>query len=92
VTTESRSIQVASITHIHGLLNKIPFTVLVIFVLTLGLAPFSPEPHLWEKMKMLTSGSLTRPVDGFDMLLQGLPRILLALKLAVSRLDPQSSD
>ncbi len=41
---------------------------------------------------MLTSGSLTRPVDGFDMLLQGLPRILLALKLAVSRLDPQSSD
>ncbi len=41
---------------------------------------------------MLTSGNFTRPVDGFDMLLQGLPRILLALKLAVSRLDPQSSD
>ena len=28
----------------------------------LALAPFVPEPHLWEKFKMLRDGTLTRPI------------------------------
>lgn len=32
-------------------LDKIPFTTLIIISLMLGLAPFVPEPHVWEKLK-----------------------------------------
>ncbi len=49
--------------------------------LTLGLAPFTPEPHVWEKLKMVAAGTLSNPVDIFDLLMHGLPFILLLLKL-----------
>jgi hypothetical protein len=63
-------------------LDKIPLAVLVIAALTLGLAPFVPEPHLWEKLKMLAAGTLTRPLDVFDLLWHAAPWLLLAAKLA----------
>jgi hypothetical protein len=54
---------------------------LAIAALLLGLAPFVPEPHLWEKLKMLVAGTLSRPIDIFDLFLHGTPVVLLALKL-----------
>jgi len=68
---------------LRALLDKIPLTTLVIIALTLGLAPFAPEPHVWEKLKMLAAGTLVRPVDIFDLLMHGLPWVLLGLKLAL---------
>lgn len=62
-------------------LDKIPLTTLLIIALLLGLAPFSPEPHLWEKLKMLTAGELVKPIDIFDLFLHGTPAVLLVLKL-----------
>ena len=62
-------------------LDKISTTTLLIIALTLGLAPFAPEPHIWEKLKMLVDGSLTRPIDIFDLFLHGTPWVLLILKL-----------
>jgi hypothetical protein len=62
-------------------LDSIPFLPLVIVALLLGLAPFTPEPHLLEKLKMLTSGTLSKPIDLFDLLLHGTPGIVLLLKL-----------
>lgn len=62
-------------------IQALPVSILVILCLTLGLAPFVPEPHVWEKLKMLAAGNLTRPVDIFDLLLHGLPFVLLALRL-----------
>jgi hypothetical protein len=53
----------------------------VIIALTLGLAPFVPEPHVWEKLKMLADGSLSRPIDIFDLFLHGTPWVMLGLKL-----------
>jgi len=47
----------------------------------MALAPFVPEPHLWEKLKMLAAGTLVRPIDIFDLFLHGAPLVLLALKL-----------
>jgi len=47
----------------------------------LGLAPFTPEPHLLEKLKMLIAGELVRPIDIFDLVLHGAPWVLLVLKL-----------
>jgi hypothetical protein len=55
-----------------------------VLCLSLGLAPFIPEPHLWEKLKMLASGALTKPLDIFDLLLHGTPWLLLVLKLLLS--------
>jgi hypothetical protein len=62
-------------------LDKISTTPLLIIALTLGLAPFSPEPHIWEKLKMLANGELSRPIDIFDLFLHGTPWVLLLLKL-----------
>jgi hypothetical protein len=63
-------------------LDKIPLGVLALLALLLGLAPFVPEPHLWEKLKMLAAGTLSRPIDIFDLLLHAGPVVALVLKLA----------
>lgn len=62
-------------------MKSIPLSFLLVLCLTLGLAPFTPEPHVWEKLKMLTAGTLSNPVDIFDLAMHGLPFILLLLKL-----------
>ena len=67
------------------LLDSLPLSIVVVLCLTLGLAPFFPEPHVWEKLKMLSSGTLVRPVDMFDLLLHGSPFLLLGLKLILPK-------
>jgi hypothetical protein len=62
-------------------IDRQPLAIFLIASLTLGLAPFVPEPHLWEKLKMLAAGELVRPIDIFDLLLHGTPWVLLGLKL-----------
>lgn len=62
-------------------LDKIPLSLLIVLSLTLGLAPFYPEPHLWEKLKMLVQGTLTRPLDIFDLILHATGPFLLILKV-----------
>ena len=62
-------------------LDKIPYIVITPLAIFLALAPFSPEPHLWEKLKMLVAGTLVRPVDIFDLCLHGIPLLILVLKL-----------
>ena len=53
--------------------DNFPLWMIALLALTLGLAPFTPEPHVWEKLKMLAGGALTRPVDIFDFLMHGTP-------------------
>lgn len=62
-------------------LDNISLMHLVIIALLLGLAPFVPEPHLFEKFRMLMAGTLVKPVDIFDFLMHGAPVVLLAIKL-----------
>ena len=50
--------------------------------LTLGLAPFFPEPHIVEKVKMLWAGTLVKPIDIFDLLMHATPWVLLFVKIA----------
>ncbi len=61
-------------------LDQIPWAVVIVLCLTLGLAPFAP-PHLWEKLQMLFEGRLVRPLDWFDMLFHAAPWVLLLLQL-----------
>jgi hypothetical protein len=73
----------------RDLLAKIPFRLALLISLTLGLAPFLPEPHIWEKLKMLAEGTLTRPIDIFDLFLHGIPWVVLILKIALGQVrDP----
>lgn len=60
-------------------LDKLPWDLLIIACLTLGLAPFNP-PHIWEKLQMLFRGKLVRPIDWFDLFMHGIPWVLLILK------------
>ena len=62
-------------------LDRIPLSLAVVAALTLGLAPFVPEPHIWEKLKMLAAGTLSRRIDILDLLLHAVPWAALALKL-----------
>ena len=62
-------------------LDRIPLNILIIAALLLGLAPFVPEPHLWEKLKMLAAGELVKAIDIFDLLMHGVPVVLLAIRL-----------
>ena len=51
---------------------------IAIACLTLGLAPFFPEPHIFGKLKWLLGGAVgMQPMDWFDVVLHGLPWILL---------------
>ena len=60
-------------------LNQIPWPLVILAALTLGLAPFRP-PHIIEKLQMLFRGTLVRPVDWFDLALHGAPWLLLIFK------------
>lgn len=66
-------------------LTQIPYSPLIIAAIFLGLAPFSPAPHVVEKFNMLLNGSLSRPIDLFDLLFHLLPAILLLLKWIADR-------
>ncbi len=62
-------------------LDEVPLVLLALLAVWLALAPFHPEPHLWEKLKMLAAGTLTRPLDIFDLLFHAAPQALLGWKL-----------
>jgi len=63
-------------------LDRIPYSIIVPLALFLTFAPFVPEPHLLQKLKMLADGTLVKPVDIFDLFLHGAPLVLLLMKLA----------
>jgi hypothetical protein len=52
-------------------IDGIPLGVLLVIALPLGLVPFMPEPHVWQKLKTLFAGTLVRPIDIFDLFLHG---------------------
>lgn len=64
-----------------GLLDRFPLGWLIAIALWLAVAPIVPEPHLVEKLRMLSQGTLTRPLDIFDLLLHTVPLVLLAVRL-----------
>lgn len=62
-------------------IDKTSITFFIMFSITLGLAPFFPEPHLVEKARMLLHGQLVKPVDIFDLLFHLTPWVLLTIKI-----------
>ena len=63
------------------MLDSIPYSLLIMIALFLAVAPIIPMPHLVEKLIMLKSGTLIKPMDFFDLLLHSVPLLILAAKL-----------
>ena len=52
----------------------------ILFVwLMLAPWPMGPEPHLVEKFGMFQAGTLTKPIDIFDVLWHSWPLLVMAL-------------
>ncbi|TNF51730.1 MAG: hypothetical protein EP308_12665 [Burkholderiales bacterium] len=64
-----------------GWLDRFPLALLIAIALWLAVAPVVPEPHLIEKLRMLSQGTLTKPLDIFDLLLHSVPLVLLGIRL-----------
>lgn len=65
------------------------FRVVLLFCLTLGLAPFFPEPHLWGKLKWIAGGANGMQLkDWFDVVIHGFPWLLL-VRLIIVKLLPK---
>ena len=62
-------------------LDKIPYSVLILFSVLMLLAPFKPMPHVIEKLIMLKDGTLNKPIDIFDLFYHFVPTIILCLKI-----------
>ncbi|MEY8019685.1 hypothetical protein AB8P51_02540 [Muriicola sp. SD30] len=66
------------------LLNN--WKLMLLLCLTLGLAPYFPEPHLWGKLKWVGGGATGMAfMDWFDLLLHGTPFLLL-LRVVIIKL------
>jgi len=69
------------------LLDKIPYGLLILITIFMLLAPFRPMPHVLEKLLMLKNGSLTRPIDIFDLCYHLLPLVILMFKIYKDRVS-----
>ena len=65
------------------MLNR--WSTVLILSFTLGLAPFVPEPHIVGKIKWVLGGGVgMQMMDYFDLLLHGIPWLLL-IRLVVAK-------
>ena len=78
--------------------NKAQVIPSIIASLTLGLAPFSPEPHIVGKLRWIAGGGVgMQPMDWFDTIMHGAPWLwlmitLIGLKRRNAQLKPDSID
>ena len=61
-------------------LDEIPYLILIGLAVLMAMLPFEPQPHLLEKLAMLSNGTLSKPMDIFDLFWHLLPTILLLIK------------
>jgi len=66
-------------------LDEIPYFLLIAAAILMALLPFNAEPHLLEKLRMLSQGVLSKPMDVFDLFWHALPMILLVIKFVRAR-------
>lgn len=65
-----------------GFIDRMPFVMLVVATVMLGLAPFFPEPHLVEKARWIITGHPFKPIDVFDVFWHLWPFALVVIKVA----------
>jgi hypothetical protein len=73
------------------MLQKLSYRFLIPVAIVLALLPIYPQPHLVEKLRMMASGSLSKPLDIFDLIWHGWPLVLLGIKVAVTFLGKKAT-
>ncbi len=63
------------------LIDRIPMLPLGLLAVFMTVAPIQPEPHLLEKSRMLLEGTLSRPIDIFDLFLHSIFLLLFIIRL-----------
>lgn len=59
-----------------------PYLYPLLASLTLGLAPFTPEPHLLGKLRWVAGGAVgMKPIDWGDLVMHGAPWVWLSVVL-----------
>ncbi|MBF0371412.1 MAG: hypothetical protein HQL52_18385 [Magnetococcales bacterium] len=61
-------------------IDNLAWPILLLAAIWMALAPFNPEPHLVEKVRMLFQGTLTKPLDIFDLFLHATPQVVVITK------------
>jgi hypothetical protein len=59
--------------------DLLDYKFLIPLALLLGFAPFYPQPHIVEKLRMLSAGTLKKPIDIFDLFWHAWPFVLITL-------------
>lgn len=61
--------------------NRLGLSILV--TLTLGLAPFFPEPHIWKQLVNIYTGTFHQSIEWFDLALHGVPWIWMVIEVII---------
>jgi hypothetical protein len=62
-------------------IDAIPYWLLIPVAILMLLAPFQPMPHVLEKLIMLKNGTLSKPIDIFDLFYHLIPAAVLIFKV-----------
>lgn len=63
-------------------LEKVPWWMIVFAAIAFAVVPLG-ESHFLQKWGMLSSGTLKRPLDWFDLVMHSAPLFLLGLKFVL---------
>ena len=69
---------------------KLPWSMVILFFLILGLAQLFPIHHVWVKLKK--SVTLVKPIDWFDLIMHAAPWILLLIKMFLTMKENAVTD
>jgi hypothetical protein len=53
----------------------------LVATVTLGMAPYTPEPHIWKQLTALSRGTIHEFIDWFDLVLHGFPWVWFGVAL-----------
>ncbi len=68
------------------------WTLVIMMSLTLGLAPFVPEPHIYGKIKWILGGAVgMKLIDWGDFLMHAIPFILLIRLIILKAMEKMRS-
>lgn len=62
---------------------------IIIFCLTLGLAPFVPHPHIWKQLQNIIHNRPMTGMDWLDLAMHGAPWVLLIVVLIAMAVKPK---
>jgi len=68
-------------------IDRVPLGILLVLAVWMCIAPWpaAPEPHLVEKLRMLGNGTLSKPIDWFDLVWHAIFPALAVVRLVRMR-------